>query len=371
MQSSSPISQPKVHFAPLMKGEKFKTITLSGQPGEVSAVAYQRLQLSAAIDAGERTIGLWDLQGGQSQFLHYRPYSKQLAPSIVNASGYCFAVDQRHEGGTLGVMGSGTKKMIDMPHSHPALTVQDLKGATFGTNPGKASLVFWDLFTQQATATAWMEQQGRNLCASVPSQSSHLVVTLQSGTHNTPNLLALWDAREANKPVKQKMLHDGDILSLAVIQTLKGPRIVTRSVGSATLDCRGVFDEVFGEMTRVYDSRFGKLDASTAVPSGSGGFNGYNLSFLPSSPEKLNTVTTDRRSETVYGPHYISSTVRSYDFSKEEQDKIKPEVTVVFPTVNTGQPENGFFRDSEAQVVYVGESEKGKLFLLYQTAATP
>lgn len=343
------------------------------QSGKMNAIGIDDLNLAASFQHGRlegRTICYWDLklrEEAKVQALHFLPDSSISPPTLLASTGCCFFTDQTKEGGGLGIISSQSKALVKTPHRYPSLSVAELKGATFGSEAGKATLVFWDLFTRQPISTFGLDDQGRNLCSSVPSQSSHLVVTVQSGTYQTPNRIALWDSRQTTI-VKSKQISGEDILSTAVIETSKGPRIVTRSVNSGTIDFRGIFDEVFGEMVKSYDSNFGTLTASTPIPQGSGLYAGYNLTFLSPSGSKLSTFTNDT---TTSGPSIFNMrsstvvTVRSYDFKTESQE-VAPQATITFPAADGLSPDVGFARDHDMIIIQAADNGVEKKLHLYE-----
>lgn len=316
-----------------------KTIPVD-QYGKMCDIAFKSHCLTASFESNlssERTICFWDLLDENREKVEYTPNTR-AKPCMRMASNACFFTDTTSKGGILGSINSHSNKFEKTPYQYANLSVEELQGATIGTIKAKEKcrLIFWDLFAMQEISCVDMGWQGRNMCAMVPSRhGSNLAITLQSGTCCTPNVIALWDSRSPEKPVKEKIIYDTkkDIFSMAIIETSQGPRLVTRSTNSPTIDFRAIFDEAFGEMVKNYDSQFGELVASSDVPWGSGPYSAYDLSLSSTNCMELTTVTKDQWYTGCPGFSEIAhqETLRSYNFTKNQNKTVKPDVTIAFP----------------------------------------
>ncbi len=300
----------------------------------------------------EKTMCFWDLFTGGAP--NKKKYMTKFYSGLVmqNHSDGCFFTDKTLTGSVLGYINSQTCHTQEIPYTGmPDLSVEKEKGATVGKNGKTCKLLFWDLVTMQDVSSIRMDFQQRNLCAMVPSESN-LAVTLQSGTtFEKPNVISLWDSRIGKKVIKEKKIHENkDIYSMAVLQTSRGPRIITRSVDSSAIDFRSIFDEAFGEPVECFN-----------VPAGSGVYphSRSDLTFLNSKGSILNTCRNHQAPTSEYSQYGCPTTAkqvtfRSYDLKNIQEDTLKPEIVIEFPPVDINEKENpeySFACDSEKVVI--------------------
>ena len=310
---------PRLDTHPIASIKPYKVVQ-----GLVAGRHYVSACLKNQCQITEQKVRFWDLLDQGESSIKYPRYSADTTPLMRAGSNTCFFADATPFGGILGAINAQTDQYIMTPYAWRALSVQGIKGATIGTIHEKCQLTFWDLLTMQETAT--FDGQGSHQCTMLPSPTSNFVVTLQSGTSHTLNLLALWDSRLSNNPVKKKQipsLKERDVYSMAIIDTPQGPQIVTRSRNCPTIALRGLFDEVFGEIIRTYDSRSGELvqcinESDTSEPPSHCGVS-FRPSFRPTLDGRLETLTSDTT-------HVM--TVRIYDFHNASAETLKPDLEI-------------------------------------------
>ncbi len=305
-------------------------------------------------------IRFWDLLNQNEGSIKYSitQYSAYTTPLMRAGPNTCFFADTTPSGGILGAINAQTDQLMMTPYEWKALSVQGSKGVTLGAIHDNCRLIFWDLLTMQETAT--FDGQGCHQCAMLPSPSSDFVVSLQSSSAHTPNLLALWDRRLSHNPIKKKYIpsiEERDIYSMVIIDTLQGPQIVTRSRSHPMIAIRSIFDEVFGEIINTYDSRCGELIRCAHEPDTSKPRSYYGVFFHPTSDGKLETVTSEITNEV---------TVRTYDFHNASEKMVKPDLEIrLTPYEHTPAiPKDSYARDEEKVVFAQTDSQTGKTQLV-------
>lgn len=346
-----PTSHPKPQ-SPLLSPALQVEGTIDIQQNQIDSIATDVGSISASTstrqgysETGLRTVLFWDLMNRETPAKIEYTYNTYAKPNMQTTSNTCFFTDKTPEGYVLGALNSSTSHLEKMNYHGEDFSADQLKGVTIGCPDKKSSqLTFWDLVTMQEVVHAQLDWQGRNLCAMVPSHSN-LAVTLQSATWQTSNLISLWDSRIATRAIKENCLSlKKKMNSLAILETSKGPRIVTRSVGHNTIDFRSIFDFI---------SHFGELVESSEVPSGGGPYGGYDLNFMPSKEAgKLCTATKDRWYEGKPGVSNIVKqvTFRSYNLTNDCDSAVSPDLTISFPASTREDPADTFAMDQEKVV---------------------